>query len=254
MKWSLRTTKPLPFIDASPAAREERRPPSTFCAPRGSRRGSYGECARREGAGRGWQGERHGCPVHGPAAHLRFRMSRMDTRRRRQVSGSVGLPENNLHNQEYAMAHQLLTLLVASVIGSFMSVSTSAASSRNPSLDVQPKYPGTSNYTSCNPQPPERVRDEVLRVSSNGSFISRCLRVITREGRSKNFETITGQDGLTFGITDFATDGGIKEFMKIVSKYFPKEFAAAFGTNADNLLDDAWIKNNNAGGKGKKAN
>ena len=151
------------------------------------------------------------------------------------------------------MANQLLALLIASMIGGFISASTSAASSRNPALDVQPKYSGTSNYTSYKPQPPERVRDEVLRVSSNGSFMSRCLRVITREGRSKNFETITGEDGLTFGITDFATDGGIKEFMKIVSKYFPREFEPAFGTNADNLLDDSWIKNNNSGGNGKKA-
>lgn len=156
------------------------------------------------------------------------------------------------------MANQLLTLLVAFMIGGFISTSTSAASSRIPSIDVQPMYldknRGPSDYTSYKPQPHERVRKEVLRVSSNGSFISRCVLVITRDGRTKNFEDITGQDGLTFGITHFATDGSIKDFMKIVSKYFPREFAAAFGANAANLLNDSWIKNNNAGGRGAKAN
>ncbi len=156
------------------------------------------------------------------------------------------------------MANQLLTLLVAFMIGGFISASTSAAPSRSPSIDVQPKYldkdRGPSDYTSYKPQPPERVRAEVLRVTSNGSFISRCLLVITRDGRTKNFEDITGQDGLTFGVAHFATDGGIKEFMKIVNDYFPGEFKAAFGGNAANLLDYSWIKNNNAGGKGAEAN
>lgn len=125
---------------------------------------------------------------------------------------------------------------------------------RKPPLSVSPQHPGTSQYTIYEPQPAERVREVVLRVSSNGSFISRCLRMITREGVSKNFETITGQDGLTFGVTDFASDGGVHEFMKLMQTFYPKEFEAAFGDQGINLLNAAWIKKHNAGGHGKNAN
>lgn len=126
--------------------------------------------------------------------------------------------------------------------------------SRIPSIETQPKFPKTSNYTIYKPQPPQRVQNAVLQACNNGSFVSRCLRVITRDGQSKNFETITGQDGLTFGITDFASNGGVAEFMKIVEAKFPEIFREAFAGNVDNLLSLAWIKENNGGGKGKEAN
>jgi len=90
------------------------------------------------------------------------------------------------------------------------------------------------------------VRDEVLRVAGNGSFISRCLLVLSRDGESKNFETITGQDGLTFGITDFATDGGVHEFMKMMQKHYPDDLKAAFPDHARDLLDQNWIRDNTA--------
>lgn len=125
---------------------------------------------------------------------------------------------------------------------------------RIPSIDTEPKFPKTSNYTVYKPQPPQRVQQAVLQVCSNGAFVSRCLRVITRDGQSKNFETITGQDGLTFGITDVASNGGVAEFMKIVEAKVPEIFREAFAGNADNLLNLAWIKANNGGGKGKEAN
>ncbi|WP_275626737.1 hypothetical protein [Pseudomonas sp. 273] len=125
---------------------------------------------------------------------------------------------------------------------------------RIPSLETPPLHPGTPNYTLYAPQPAEWVRRDVLDASANGSFISTCLRVITRNGQSKNFETLSGQDGLTFGITDFATDGGVAEFMQRVNQHFPDEFAAAFADHAHDLLSLAWIKQNNAGGKGAAAN
>lgn len=147
-----------------------------------------------------------------------------------------------------------VTMMFAVLICASSSALGDSVPSRIPSIETQPKYAGTSNYTSYVPQPSKRVRDEVLRISNNGSFISRCLRMITREGKSKNFETITGQDGLTFGITDFATDGGVESFMVTINKYFPQEFEEAFGSNAQQILDATWIKANNAGGKGKRAN
>lgn len=125
---------------------------------------------------------------------------------------------------------------------------------RVPPLDTPPKYPGTSQYTVYKPQPASRVQQAVLQACNNGSFVSRCLRVISRVGQSKNFETITGQDGLTFGITDFATDGGVAEFMELVFDRAPDSFKIAFNGYVDNLLDRHWIKANNGGGNGNSAN
>src|ERR1700736_3560296 len=90
---------------------------------------------------------------------------------------------------------------------------------RIPPIEQAPLHPKTSTYTNYKPQPPSRVRDDVLRVTSNNSFISRCLRMISRNGESKNFETITGQDGITFGIKDFATDDGILSFMRALQAH-----------------------------------
>jgi hypothetical protein len=114
-----------------------------------------------------------------------------------------------------------------------------------PPIETPPKNPGKKNYTNYRPQPHARVRADVLRVAGNGSFVSRCLLVITREGETKNFETITGQDGLTFGIADFASDAGVAEFMDLLSDHQPEVFQQAFGGNAPRLLDRAWIKREN---------
>src|SRR5215472_13454626 len=93
---------------------------------------------------------------------------------------------------------------------------------RHPPIESQPRYEsdphrGPSSYTIYQPVDPVRVKADVMRVASNGSLMSRCLLVLTVDGNSKNFETITGQDGLTFGITDFASDGGIIEFMRLAN-------------------------------------
>jgi hypothetical protein len=128
------------------------------------------------------------------------------------------------------------------------------ARARTPPLSAQPSFPGTTNYTNYKTNDPARVRDEVMRVTDNGSFISRSLRVLSVDGQSKNFETITGQDGLTFGITDFATDGAISGFAKMLNKNYPDKFREAFGANGAHLLDDAWVHANNAGGHGQAAN
>lgn len=130
---------------------------------------------------------------------------------------------------------------------------------RTPSIGTDPQHPHSSQYTEYKPQPPARVKADVTNAISNGSFISRTLGVISRDGSSKNFETITGQDGLTFGIKDFATDGGIASFFKAVNKAAPGKFSAAFGSHAADLLNDplmgkSWIEKNNAGGHGAAAN
>jgi hypothetical protein len=129
-----------------------------------------------------------------------------------------------------------------------------SAAERKPPLDQEPTPRGTKDFTDYKPQPPERVRDEVVRVAGNGSFVSRCLLVVSRDGESKNFETITGQDGLTFGITDFATNGGVHEFMRMLQKHYPDDFKAVFSEHAGDLLNENWIRKNNGGGKGIKAN
>ena len=130
-----------------------------------------------------------------------------------------------------------------------------SATERKPPLSQEPRpLHDSRKYTDYKPQPPTRVRDEVLRVASNGSFVSHCLLVISCDGREKNFETITGQDGLTFGITDFASDDGVYEFLKLLHQHYPGEFKAIFAEHSDDLLNLSWIKENNGGGRGKDAN
>ncbi len=64
--------------------------------------------------------------------------------------------------------------------------------------------------------------------------------MLSRNGTSKNFETITGQDGITFGVKDFATDGGVLSFMRGLKKSHPKQMLASFGEeNSKNLVDSS---------------
>src|SRR5690348_9394739 len=148
-----------------------------------------------------------------------------------------------------------MTRIIGCYLAVVFVVGSALAAERKPPISQEPKPQGSARaYTDYRPQPPARVRDEVLRVASNGSFVSRCLLVISCAGTEKNFETITGQDGLTFGITDFATDDGVYEFMKLLSQSHPQEFNAAFGEHAKDLVARDWIKQNNGGGHGSSAN
>lgn len=110
-------------------------------------------------------------------------------------------------------------------------------------LDRDP-VPG--KVTDYSPSDDDRLAADVLRVSGNGSFVSRVLRVITRNGRSKHFEMLTGQDGLTFGVTDFAA-GSVASFFRAAASAYPDDFAAAFGPRGATLLDPAYVARENGG-------
>jgi cell wall-associated NlpC family hydrolase len=84
------------------------------------------------------------------------------------------------------------------------------AGERRVQLDQQPTYlsharPTVRQYTTYSPRG-GRPRAEVERVTGNGSFISRVLRIIAAD---KHFEGLTGLDGLTIGIGDFAAGSDI---------------------------------------------
>lgn len=99
------------------------------------------------------------------------------------------------------------------------------------------------------PADAERLAQEVLDATSNGSFVSSVIRVISRGGQSKTFRELTGQDGLTCGIGDFASNGGIASFFSRFAADFPGDFAAAFpdaGLRAQ-LLNEKWIAAQNGG-------
>jgi hypothetical protein len=64
------------------------------------------------------------------------------------------------------------------------------------------------------PADARRLYQNVQYVAAGSSFIGRILLAITRGGDSKNFEELTGQDGLTFGITDFAGNQGCRDFFQ----------------------------------------
>lgn len=110
-------------------------------------------------------------------------------------------------------------------------------------LDRDP-VPGS--VTDYSPADSDRLAADVMRVSGNGSFVSRVLRVITRSGRSKHFEMLTGQDGLTFGVTDFAA-GSVSSFFSAASSAYPDMFSSAFGARGATLLDSAWVNRENGG-------
>jgi hypothetical protein len=64
------------------------------------------------------------------------------------------------------------------------------------------------------PMDEKRLYTDVRSVADSNTFIGRVLLVVSRGGDSKNFEEITGQDGLTFGITDFAGNQGCTDFFR----------------------------------------
>lgn len=110
-------------------------------------------------------------------------------------------------------------------------------------LDVEPDPDEPEwKYTPSNQR---RLEGDVLRITSNLSFLSQVVRVITRDGESKGFETITGLDGLTFGVTDFASVGGIYSFFKDFNGHYPRDFQRMFGRLAGNLLNEDWLETEN---------
>jgi hypothetical protein len=83
--------------------------------------------------------------------------------------------------------------------------------------------------------------------------------MITVNGGGKNFFTITGLDGLTIGITDFATTGGIQSFMKIMNQHAHDAVVASFSTpdhpeHVEQATSNSWIASNNGPGPTHKDN
>jgi hypothetical protein len=112
---------------------------------------------------------------------------------------------------------------------------------RNPSIDTEPGHAkgGITEYKLEGSEKKAAVED-VTRIAGNNNFISRLLLMITNYGESKNFYTITGQDGLTFGIKDF-TGGGLTPLMALIQERYPGDVEAAFGKEwANRVLDKVW--------------
>ena len=114
-----------------------------------------------------------------------------------------------------------------------------------PTIDTPPRHPGggPSEYTEykiASAADREAVRQDVLRVAGNGSFVSRCLLVISRQGLSKNFVTITGEDGLTFGIKDFISDS-VRSLLLDMEKRAPGTLATVFGSHAGEVVDAKFL-------------
>lgn len=119
-----------------------------------------------------------------------------------------------------------------------------------PSIEKSPLYqrttPTATKYTVYQPAEKERVIQDVLQATANGSFVSRALRMVTVAGTGKNFEMITGQDGLTFGVGDFATSDSIFAWMHEVNQRHPEKVKAAFGEKIELAVSRRWIADNNA--------
>lgn len=113
-------------------------------------------------------------------------------------------------------------------------------------LDRDPKPGEVWRYS---PDDAARLEQEVLDATSNGSFVSTVIRVLSRGGTSKTFREITGQDGLTIGVGDFASNSGLSGFFKRFAADFPEHFVAAFpaAEQRGRLADDAWVARENGG-------
>lgn len=84
--------------------------------------------------------------------------------------------------------------------------------------DPGPDHSRIWRYT---PVDARRLFTDVQSVADPDTFIGRIFLVVARGGDSKNFEEITGQDGLTFGITDFAGNQGCADFFRAFYENFP---------------------------------
>jgi hypothetical protein len=150
-------------------------------------------------------------------------------------------------------SHYYLSIRVISVIFGFGLAFAAVAAplnppyARSPHIDQEPNFnhkdhPSGNEYTEYKLKE-EHVRahaiDEVRAVTGAGSFIARSLRVITGNGGSKIFETITGEDGLTFGIKDFTSDG-LLSLLHLIEKNHPGVVKRAFGENTK-VLEDGWL-------------
>lgn len=109
-------------------------------------------------------------------------------------------------------------------------------------LDQDP--PDGKPFWKYSPTDKIRLAGDVLRVSANGSFASRVLLALTNDGESKHFEMLTGEDGLTFGITDFA-GSGCEDFFKAFNGSYPNDFRKFFGKDGTKLLSRSWLRDTN---------
>ena len=118
---------------------------------------------------------------------------------------------------------------------------------RKPEIGTEPAYrntvkPSGGQYTEYKLKDSEirkHAVTEVRQVTGADSFVSRTLRVITGNGGSKLFETITGQDGLTFGIKDF-TSGGLLPLLKLIEQRHSGAVTEAFGPDTQ-VLKGGWL-------------
>jgi hypothetical protein len=116
---------------------------------------------------------------------------------------------------------------------------------RNPDINTAPSHAceGPNSYTQYRLREAadrEAARADVVRVASSGSFVSKCLLMITRQGSGKQFLTITGQDGLTWGIKDFISDS-MHPVLRKLDATWPDVIDAVFGEHADKVRSKDWL-------------
>ena len=120
------------------------------------------------------------------------------------------------------------------------------AKERKVSLDTPPRHrddpkPKTHDLTSYSPAG-NGPKNEVHRVTSNLSFASRTLFIIAED---KHFEDLTGEDGNTIGIGDFAAGSDVA-FLLEAKRLYPTLVAEAFAGDAVHV-EKAWLHAHMAG-------
>ena len=132
-------------------------------------------------------------------------------------------------------------LLLMLAVGGWSLPVGAAPISRTPSIGSDPHSKSYTVYEFPHKAEHDPAVAEIRSVASNGSFIARSLLMISDYGLSKNFETITGEDGLTFGVKDF-TSGGVFPLLQLVQQQNPLAIQKAFGAFAPNVLSRKWLE------------
>lgn len=80
----------------------------------------------------------------------------------------------------------------------------------------------------------------LLELFTSDTVLTRCLRVLTEDGTAKRFGDITGDDGVTVGITHLTAPYQVKELLILMYQTDPQAFLANFFSDgAEHTLEEA---------------
>lgn len=140
-----------------------------------------------------------------------------------------------------SMSHSFHAAVLLLAVATQAAVADPVSIPRKPGIENDLHSSSYTTYDFASKEDRDRAVVGVRAVTQNGSFVSRSLLMISNHGLSKKFETITGEDGLTFGVKDF-TSGGVLPLLKLINEQDAGAIPKAFGpVLAPKVLQQAWL-------------